>query len=190
MLWENFSELCVKWHSNNLTFPLHVKIKLHVIIPNRLSYDLTFIADYIYTVYLWLVTTLYLVSGSECLLSFGAEYFVFTFAIQNIKINIHRTVFLPFVCYGCKTWSLTLREEHRLRMSAKLVLRKIFGSKSEEIMEKWRKPHNKELYDFYFSPLIFRVIKSRRMRWTGHVARMGQRESAYRALAEGLEGKR
>jgi hypothetical protein len=126
------------------------------------------------------------------LLSFGAEYFVFKFAIQNIlvKIKIHRTVFLPVVCYGCETWPLTLRDEHRLRMSAKWVLRKIFGSKSDEITEKWRKLHKEELYDLYFSPDIFWVVKSRRMRSTGHVAHMRQRDSAYKALVERLEGKR
>jgi hypothetical protein len=112
------------------------------------------------------------------LLSFGAEYFVFKFAKQNIKTKIHRGVLLSVVCYGCETWSLTLREEHRLIMSAKWVLMKIFGSKSDEITEKWRKLHKEELYDLYFLPDIFREIKSNGMRSTGHVARMGQRESA------------
>ena len=167
-------------------------IKLHVIIPNNVSYDLTFVADYIYTAYLWLVTTLYLVSDSECLLSLGAEYFVFKFVIQNIKIKINRTAFMPVVCYGRETWSVTLREEHRLRVSAKWVLRKVFGSKSDEIREKWRKLHKEELNDLYsyLSPDDFRVIKSGRMISTGLLARMGQRESAYRALVERLEGKR
>ena len=79
---------------------------------------------------------MYLVSGSKCLLSFGAEYFVFKFAIQNIKFKISRTVYIfALVCYGCETWSITLREVYGLRMCAKWVLRKIFGSKGDEITE-------------------------------------------------------
>jgi hypothetical protein len=105
-------------------------------------------------------------------------------------IKISGTVILPVVCYGFETWSLTFREEHRLRMSAKWMLRKIFGSKRDNIIEKWRRLRKVELYDLYFSRNIFRVIKSRRMRSAEHVARMGQRESAYRALVERLEGKR
>jgi hypothetical protein len=75
-------------------------------------------------------------------------------------------------------------------MFAEWVLRKIFGSRSDEITEKWRELHKEKLYDLYFSPNIFRVIKSRIMRSTGHVAHMGQRESSKRALVERLEGKR
>jgi hypothetical protein len=71
--------------------------------------------------------------------------------------------------YGCETWSLTLREEHRLR-----VLRRIFGPKRDEVTGGWRKLHNEELHNLYSSPSIFRMIKSRRMRWAGHVARMGR----------------
>ena len=75
--------------------------------------------------------------------------------------------------YGCETWSLTLREERRLRVFENRVLRIIFGTKREEVTREWRKLHNEELNDLYSSPSIVRVIKSRRMRWTGHVARTG-----------------
>jgi hypothetical protein len=93
----------------------------------------------------------------------------------NLKIKIYKTVIWPVVLYGCETWSLTLREEHRLRVFESRVLRKIFGPKREEDVS-WRKFHNDELHSLYSSPHIVRVIKSRRMRWTGHVARMGRGE--------------
>jgi hypothetical protein len=85
------------------------------------------------------------------------------------------TVILPVVLYGCETWSLTLGEEHRLRIFENRVLRKIFGPKREE-NGLWRKLHNDELHSLYSSPNIVRVIKLRRMRWAGHVARMGRGE--------------
>jgi hypothetical protein len=71
--------------------------------------------------------------------------------------------------------SLALREEHRLRVFENRVLRKIFGQKRDEVTEEWRKLHNEELRDFYSLPSIIRIIKSRRMRWTVNVARMGRR---------------
>jgi hypothetical protein len=77
--------------------------------------------------------------------------------------------------YGCETWSLALREEHRLRVFDKRVQRKIFGSKGDEVTWEWRKLHYEELNDLYCPPNIVRVIKSRRMRWAGNVARMGER---------------
>jgi hypothetical protein len=80
------------------------------------------------------------------------------------------------VLYGCKTWSLTLREEHRLRVFENRVLRRIFGLKRDEVMGEWRKLRNEELRDLYPSPSIIRIIKSRRMRWAGHVAQMGEEE--------------
>jgi hypothetical protein len=66
---------------------------------------------------------------------------------------------LPVVLYGCETWSLTLREEHRLRVLRNRVLRRIFGPTRDEVMGEWRKLHNEELRDLYFSPSIIRIIK-------------------------------
>jgi hypothetical protein len=86
-------------------------------------------------------------------------------------MKIYKTVIFPVVLYGCETWSLTLGEEHGLRVSENRVLRRIFGPKREEDSP-WRKLHNDELHSLYSSPNIVRVIKSRRMRWAGYVARM------------------
>jgi hypothetical protein len=86
------------------------------------------------------------------------------------------------VLYGCETWSLALREEHTLRVFENRVLRRIFGPKRDEVMGQWKKLNNKELHDLYSSPSIIRIIKSRRMRWAGNVARMGEKRSAYRLL--------
>jgi hypothetical protein len=82
-----------------------------------------------------------------------------------------------------------LREEHRLRAFENRVLRRIFGPKREE-NGSWRKLHNDELRSLYSSPNIVRVIKSRRMRWAGQVARMGERRGVYRVLVGRPEGKR
>jgi hypothetical protein len=81
---------------------------------------------------------------------------------KNIKIRIYKAIILPLVLYGCKTWSLTLREEHRLGA--------LFSQKRDEVMGDWRKLHNKELHNLYSSPDIIRMMKSRRMRWAGYVA--------------------
>jgi hypothetical protein len=82
-------------------------------------------------------------------------------------------VVLLVVLYGCETWSLTLTEEHRLRVSKNRVLRRIFEPKRDEVTGGWRKLHNEEFHNLYCSPSIIRMIKSRMMRWAGHVARMG-----------------
>jgi hypothetical protein len=90
----------------------------------------------------------------------------------------------------CSAWSLTLREEHRLRVFGNRVLRRILGPKRDEVTGEWRKLHNEELCDLYSSPSIIRIIKSRRMRWAGHAARMGYKRDAYRILVGKPEGKR
>ena len=97
---------------------------------------------------------------------------------------------MPVVLYGCETWSLTLREERNLRVFENMVLMRIFGPRRDEVTGEWRRLHNEELNDLYSSPNIVRVIKSRRMRWAGHVARMGEERGAYRVLVGKLEGKR
>ena len=93
---------------------------------------------------------------------------------KNIKINIYRIIISPGVLHGCETWSLTLRDEHRLRVYENTVLRRIFGPKRDEVTEEWREPHNEELNDLYSTPNIVRVIKSRRTIWAGHVSSMGK----------------
>jgi hypothetical protein len=100
---------------------------------------------------------------SSCLLS------------KNIKITIYITIILPVVLYGCETWSLTLREEHKLRVFENSLLRRIFGPKRDEVTGVWRKLYNEEIHSLYSSPSIIRLIKSRRMRWTGHLAQMGEK---------------
>jgi hypothetical protein len=88
---------------------------------------------------------------------------------KNLKINIYRTTILPVVLYGCETWSVTSRQEHRLRVLQNTVVRKIFGPKSDEVLGEWRRLNNKEVYDLYSSPNIICVMKAR-MRRVGHVA--------------------
>jgi hypothetical protein len=100
-----------------------------------------------------------------------SKIFCLPVSYKNLKIKMYKTVILPVVLYGCETWSLTLREEHRLRVSESRVLRKILGPK-REVDESWRKLHNDELHGLYFSPNIVTAIKSRRMGWAGHVAHM------------------
>jgi hypothetical protein len=104
---------------------------------------------------------------------------------KNVKIKIYRAIILPVVLYGCETWSVC-----RLRVFENRVLWRIFGPKRDEVTGEWRRLHNKELYALYSSPIIIRVIKSRRLRWVGHVARMGERRYAYRILVGKRERRR
>ena len=103
--------------------------------------------------------------------------------------SLYRTIVLPVVLYGCETWSLTLREERKLEVFENMVLR-IFGPRRDEVTGEWRRLHNEELNDLYCSPNISRVIKSRRIRCVGHVARMGEERGVYRVLVWKPEGKR
>jgi hypothetical protein len=75
---------------------------------------------------------------------------------RNVKVKIYKTIILPAVLYGCETWSLTLREENRLRVFENRVLRRKFGSKRDEVTGEWRKLHNEELHTLYSSPNIIR----------------------------------
>ncbi|KAJ4435871.1 hypothetical protein ANN_18491 [Periplaneta americana] len=91
---------------------------------------------------------------------------------------------------SCETWTLTLREEHRLRVFENKVLRKLFGAKRDEVTGEWRKLHNTELHALYSLPDVIRNIKSRYLRWAGHVASMGESRNAFRVLVERPAGKR
>ena len=97
-----------------------------------------------------------------------------TLLSKNLNIKIYRIIILPAVLYGCEPWSLTLREESRPRVFENMVLGRIFGLRRNEVTGEWRRLHNEELNDLYSSPKIVRVIKSRRMRWAGNVARMSE----------------
>jgi hypothetical protein len=98
---------------------------------------------------------------------------------KTIKIRICKTIILLVVLSGCEARSLTLREEHKLRVFENRVLR-IFGLKRDELMGGWKKLHNEELRGLYSSPNIIRMIKSWRITWAGHVARLGEKRGAYR----------
>jgi hypothetical protein len=109
---------------------------------------------------------------------------------KNLKIRIYKTIILPVVLYGCETWSLTSQEEHRLGVNENRVLTRIFGLKRDEVTGDWRKLHNEELHDLYSSPSIVRIMKTRRMRWAGHLARMRKKRNAYTLLVGKPEGRR
>jgi hypothetical protein len=109
---------------------------------------------------------------------------------RNIKVKIYKTIILPFVLYGCETCSLTLREEHRLRVFENMVLRRMFGPRRDEVTGEWKKLHNEELHILYSSPNVIRQIKSRRIKWAGHVACLGEEGQVYRVLVGKPKGKR
>jgi len=108
---------------------------------------------------------------------------------KNLKIKIYRTIILPVVLYGCGTWSLALREGSWLRVFENMVLGRIIGPRRDEVTGERRRLHNEELNDLYSSNVV-RVIKSRRMRWAGNVARMGEVRGVYRVLVGKPEGRR
>jgi hypothetical protein len=105
------------------------------------------------------------------LLPFTSKYFS-SCLLKNAKIKVFKTKILLVVFYGCEILSLTLREAHRLRLFVNKVLRRIFGPKTDEIIQGWRKLHNEELHNLCSSPDIIRIITSRRLRWMGHIACM------------------
>jgi hypothetical protein len=105
---------------------------------------------------------------------------------KTSEIRIYKTIILPVVLYWYETWSLSLREEHRLRVFENRVLRRIFGPKTDEMTGEWRTRHNEEFNDFYSLPSTIRIIKSRRMRWVGHVTRIiARRQTAWKTKAGG-----
>jgi hypothetical protein len=103
--------------------------------------------------------------------------------------NNPEVIILPVVFYGCETWLLILREERRLRVSENRVLRRVFEPKRDEVTGEWTKLHNEELNYLYSLPNIVQVVKSRRMRWAGYVARMGEDRGVHRVLVEKPEEK-
>jgi len=124
------------------------------------------------------------------LLSFWADLLFSSLLSKNLNIQIYRTIILPVVLYGCETWSLTSREERRLRVFENRVLRRIFEPKRDKVIGEWKKIHNEKHNDLYNSPNIVLAIKSRRMRWVGYVVRMEERRGVYGVLVGKPEGKR
>jgi hypothetical protein len=120
------------------------------------------------------------------------QFRTFCLSICYLKayIIIYKTIILSVVLYGYETWSLTLKEEHRLRVFENMMLRRILGPRRDEMMRNFIKLHNEELHNLYSSPNIVRVIKSRRTRWAGHVMCMQGMRNAYKTLVEKPEGKR
>jgi hypothetical protein len=106
---------------------------------------------------------------------------------RNVQVRIYKTIILPVILYGCETWSLTLREEHRLWVFENRVLRRIFGPNRDEVTGKCRKMHSDEVHNLYSTTDIIRQVKSRRMRWAGHVARMREEIKVYKVLVGRLE---
>jgi len=124
------------------------------------------------------------------LLLFGAESFSSSLLSKNLKIKIYITIILPVVLNGCETWSLTLKEECRLTVFKNRMLWRVLGPKRDEVTGAWRKLHNEKLGYLYSLANIVRVVKSRGMRWAGHVACMGEGRGVYRVLMGKHEGKR
>jgi hypothetical protein len=129
------------------------------------------------------------VRWNKCILPFGSVLSS-SLLCRNLKVKIYKTIILPLVFYGCETWFPTLREVRRLRVFEKRVLRGIFGPKRDEVTGERRKLRSGELHNLFSSLYITRQIKSRRMRWAGHVARMGEGRNVYRVLVGQPEGKR
>ena len=119
----------------------------------------------------------------------GLTIFWTSLRIQRYNI-VFRNMIFPVVLYGSETWSLTLKEERRLRIFENRVQRTIFVSKRDDVTREWRRLRNKEFYALYSSPNIIRLIRSRRMGWAEHVACMGKRKGIYRVLVGKPYGSR
>jgi hypothetical protein len=119
-------------------------------------------------------------SGNACYYSVQS-LLSFSLLSRYLKVKIYITIILQVVLYGCETSSLTLREEHRLRVFENRVLRRIFGLKREKVTGQWRKLHSGEFHNLYSSPDIIRRIKSRRMMWGGmwHARERGETCTAF-----------
>jgi hypothetical protein len=107
--------------------------------------------------YLYIFSVYSLIRFEECLLPFDSVLSS-CLLCRNVKVTVYRTIILPFILYGCETWFLTLREEHRLGMLDNRVVRRIFGPKRNEATGEWRKLHNVELHNLYLSPYTIRQI--------------------------------
>ena len=107
---------------------------------------------------------------------------------KNIKLKIYKTLILPVILYGFDTWTLTLREETILQVFENKFLSKIFGPKRDDQIGEWRRLHNGELYDLYGKPDIIRIVMSCKLRWTGHVTRMGNERDAWKLLVGNQRG--
>jgi hypothetical protein len=108
--------------------------------------------------------------------------------IQETEFMVQTDIDELLKWYGCETWSLTLTEEHKMRVFENRVLRREFGPKREEGAEHWRRLHNEELRNLYASQNIIRVIKSSRLKRAGHVALIGELQNAYKISIGKLEG--
>jgi hypothetical protein len=104
--------------------------------------------------------------------------------LRNIKVEVYKTIIVPFVLYGCDTSSLILRQEHRLRVFENSFVRRIFLPQRDEVTGEWRKLHSEEHHDLYLSPDSMKQIESRRMRWAVHMARRGEETKVYRFFVE------
>ena len=112
------------------------------------------------------------------------------FLSKILKIKVYRTIILPVVLYGCENWSLIFTEERKMKVFENRVLRRVFEPKKDEVTGEWRKLYNEELRDVYSLPNNERAVKSRRMKWSGHVARIKEGRGVHRFLVGKPEGKR